>query len=268
VDFAKGKPMNSLSKRHGRILDLLGREGTVTIAALAEHLEVSSETIRRDVGPLAARGLVVRMHGAVGLAGGAGEAPFHRRMGENAAAKQSIAQAVAAQVRNGESLAVDTGTTTSFLARALTRRERLEIVTNSTDIARTLGGRNGNRVHLLGGRYNADSGAVLGGETVEAVLRFRVDHAVISAGAIAEDGVMDYDPDEAAFARAVLQSGQRRLVVSDSGKFGRNALIRVCPLSDFDVLTTNAAPPAALARALRRARVVTTVATSTRTSRA
>jgi DeoR family transcriptional regulator, glycerol-3-phosphate regulon repressor len=242
--------MDHLSKRHGRILEILGREGTVTIAELAGRLDVSAETVRRDVRPLADRGTLVRMHGAVGLASSAGEAPFQRRMRENAQAKQRIARTAASLVRNGESLALDTGTTTSFLARALTRHERLEVVTNSTDIARTLAGRGGNRVHLLGGRYGADSGAVLGFQTVEAMQRFRVDHAVISAGGISAEGVMDYDPDEAAFARAILAAGRRRMVVCDSGKFNRRALVRVCPLGEIDALVTEAAPAGELAAAL------------------
>lgn len=247
--------MDRLSKRHGRILEILGREGTVTIADLAGRLDVSAETVRRDIRPLADRGTLVRMHGAVGLAGSAGEAPFQRRMGENAASKQLIARTAAALIRNGESLALDTGTTTSFLARALTGHERLEIVTNSTDIARTLAGRGGNRVHLLGGRFGADSGAVLGPDTVEAMQRYRVDHAIISAGAISTEGVMDYDPDEAAFARAVLASGRRRVVVCDSGKFGRRSLVRVCPLEGLDLLVSEAAPAGELAVAMAGAGV-------------
>jgi DeoR family glycerol-3-phosphate regulon repressor len=199
------------------------------------------------------------MHGAVGLAGSAGEAPFQRRMTENAGAKQGIARTAATFVRDGDSLALDTGTTTSFLARALTRHERLEVITNSTDIARTLGGRNGNRVHLLGGRFHADSGAVLGVETVEAMLRFRVDHAIISAGAVSAEAVMDYDPDEAAFARAVLAAGRRRIVVCDSGKFGRRALVEVCPLGGIDALVTEVAPTGTLASALAEQGVAVTL---------
>lgn len=247
--------MNRLSKRHGRILEILGREGTVTIAELAGQLDVSAETVRRDVRPLADRGTLVRMHGAVGLAGSSGEAPFERRMGENPEAKRRIARAAAALVQNGDSIALDTGTTTSFLARALTHHERLEIVTNSTDIARTLAGRNGNRVHLLGGRFGADSGAVLGPDTIEAMQRFRMDHAIISAGAISDEGVMDYDPEEAAFARSVLASCRRRIVVCDSAKFGRSAFFRVCSLSGIDALVTEVEPTGRLAAMLSRAGV-------------
>jgi DeoR family glycerol-3-phosphate regulon repressor len=75
-----------LSKRHAEILKMLETHGTVSISALAGHLGVSPETIRRDVRPLTDNGSIVRIHGAVGLAGQVGEAPFQRRMRENAAA--------------------------------------------------------------------------------------------------------------------------------------------------------------------------------------
>lgn len=252
--------MASHSKRHGRILEILDSEGTVTIATLAHRLDVSTETVRRDLRPLAARGEVVRMHGAVGLATAASEAPFQRRMSENALAKQRIARAAAALVRNGDSLLLDTGTTTSFLARALHGHERLDIVTNSTDAARILAGHGGNRVFLVGGRMNGDSGAVLGAEAIAAVSGFRAEHAIISAGAIAPRGIMDFDPDEAAFARALLGCGRRRTVVSDANKFGSEALVVVCALAGIDRLVTDAAPPSDLAEALDEAQVEVTVA--------
>jgi DeoR family transcriptional regulator, glycerol-3-phosphate regulon repressor len=260
VGIARNGGMAEISKRHGRILEILDTEGTVSISTLAHRLRVSAETVRRDLRPLAARGTVVRMHGAVGLAGSEGEAPFQRRMSENAEAKQRIARAAAATIRNGDSLVMDTGTTTSFLARALLGHERLDIVTNSTDIARTLSGRRGNRVYLVGGRVNGDSGAVLGAEATLAVTGFRAEHAIISTGGISERGVMDFDPDEGAFARAVLACGRRRMVVSDSGKFGREALVIVCDLGGIDDLVTDASPPADLAKAMALADVRVTVA--------
>lgn len=242
--------MAVISKRHGAILSILGSEGTVTVQDLADRLRVSPETVRRDLRPLADRGAVVKMHGAVGLARWVGEAPFERRMRENAEAKQKIARAMAATVRSGETLMIDTGTTTSFLARALTRHERLTVITNSTDIARTLSGRGGSKVMLTGGAVNGDSGAVLGHDAVAFARRYSVDHAVISAGAVCDDGVMDFVPDEAAFAREVLARGRRRVVISDATKFGRPALVNVCGLSGFDELFTDAVPEAPIATAL------------------
>jgi DeoR family glycerol-3-phosphate regulon repressor len=249
------------SKRHAEILRLVGEAGTITIADLATRLDVSLETVRRDVKPLTRDGSVLKMHGAIGLPSFVGEAPFDRRMRENADAKRAIARAVAATIRDGESVMLDTGTTTSFLARELTGHRRLTVVTNSSDIARTLATVNGNKVYMAGGELRSDSGAAFGMSAIEFVGRFNVIHAVITTGAIdAVSGVMDYDLDEAEFARTVLTRGSRRLIVTDHSKFGRQGLVRVCGFDGFDELVTDMNPAPALAAALHEANVRVTVA--------
>ncbi|TIO49946.1 MAG: DeoR/GlpR transcriptional regulator [Mesorhizobium sp.] len=242
------------SKRHGEILRLLSEEGTITIASLAERLGVSLETVRRDVKPLTDDGALLKMHGAVSLPSMAGEAPFERRMRENAEAKRLIARMVAATIRDGESIMLDTGTTTSFLARELLGHRRLTVVTNSSDIARTLATVNGNRVYMAGGELRSDSGAAFGATAIDFVSRFSVDHAVISIGAVdAVAGLTDYELAEAEFARMVLSRGQRSLVITDHTKFGRQGLVRVCGFDGFSELATDQPPPRDIAAALRQA---------------
>lgn len=249
-----------LSKRHAEILKLLETRGSVSIASLADHLGVSHETVRRDVRPLADSGSVVRIHGAVGLAGQIGEAPFQRRMRENAGAKQAIARAVAATIRDGESVMLDTGTTTSFVARELTGHRRLTVVTNSSDIARTLATVNGNRVYMAGGELRSDSGAAFGQSALDFIARFTVDHTIISAGAIDAGGVMDYDLDEAELARVMLSCGGRRAVATDHSKFGRRGLVAVTAFDGIDEVVTDAAVGPGIARALSECSVRLTVA--------
>jgi DeoR family transcriptional regulator, glycerol-3-phosphate regulon repressor len=246
--------MANHSKRHTEILRIVGEEGTITIADLATKLEVSPETVRRDVKPLTRDGSVLKMHGAIGLPSVVGEAPFERRMRENAEAKRAIARAVAATIRDGDSVMLDTGTTTSFLARELTGHRRLTVVTNSSDIARTLATVNGNKVYMAGGELRSDSGAAFGMSAIEFVGRFNVTHSVITTSAVdAERGIMDFDLDEAEFARMVLTRGARRLVVTDHTKFGRQGLVQVCGFGAFDELVTDRAPPAAIAARLQEA---------------
>jgi DeoR family glycerol-3-phosphate regulon repressor len=233
------------SKRHGAILQLLQEEGTITIARLAEKLGVSLETVRRDVKPLAKIGSVLKMHGAIGLPSVVGEAPFERRMREQADAKRAIAKLVAATIRDGESVMLDTGTTTSFLARELL---------NSSDIARTLATVNGNKVYMAGGELRSDSGAAFGVSAIDFVSRFSVNHAVITAGAIdIEHGVMDYVLEEAEFARVVLTRGTRSVVVTDHTKFGRQGLVQVCGFDAFAELATDIPPPRDIAAAIEKA---------------
>ncbi|MBP6737908.1 MAG: DeoR/GlpR transcriptional regulator [Rhodobacteraceae bacterium] len=249
-----------MPRRHSAILKLLEGRGALSITALAEALDVSGETMRRDVRALVESGAVVRGHGAVGLTGQIGEAPFLRRMRENAGAKQAIARAMAAQIADGESLMLDTGTTTSFLARELLGHRRLTVVTNSSDIARTLATVNGNRVFMAGGELRGDSGAALGASALDFIRPFAVQHAIISVGAVDAGGVMDFDLQEAEFARAVLACGERRLVVTDASKFGRRGFIRVAGLDGIDAVVTDRAPPEAVAAALAAANVTVSLA--------
>lgn len=239
-----------LTKRHGAILKLLEGHGSLSVAALAQDLGVSTETVRRDIRALVEAGAAVRVHGAVGLAGQIGEAPFERRMRENAAAKRAVARALADRIGDGEAIMVDTGTTTSFLARELLGHRRLTVVTNSSDIARTLATVNGNRVFMAGGELRGDSGAALGASALEFIRSFAVQHAIISAGAVDASGVMDFDLQEAEFARAVLACGERRIVVTDASKFRRRGVIRVAGFERLDTLVSEAPPPPEIAEAM------------------
>ncbi|MGX8010423.1 DeoR/GlpR family DNA-binding transcription regulator [Mesorhizobium sp. ORM8.1] len=251
------------SKRHGEILRLLNEEGTITIASLAERLGVSLETVRRDVKPLTDDGSVLKMHGAVGLVAPSGEAPFERRMRENAEAKRLVARMVAATIRDGESIMLDSGTTTSILARELLGHRRLTVVTNSSDIARTLATVNGNKVYMAGGELRSDLGAALGVSAIDFINHFSVSHAVISIGAVdAVAGLTDYDLEEAEFARMVLSRGQRSLVITDHTKFGRQGLVRVCGFDGFSELATDQAPPRDIAAALSQAGTRLSIATA------
>ena len=238
------------SKRHRDILRLVEREGTIAITDLAAALGVSIETVRRDLKPLDHDGAVIKMHGAVSLPSIIGEAPFEKRMRENADAKRAIAAMVASTIRDGESVMLDTGTTTSFLARELLKHRRLTVVTNSSDIARTLATVNDNKVYMAGGELRSDNGAAFGSTAIDFVSRFSVTHAVISAGAVSAQGIMDYDLEEAEFARMVLTRGRRAIVITDGSKFGRDGLVRVCGFDGITDLATNGAPPPDVAKAL------------------
>ncbi|EPX86523.1 transcriptional regulator, DeoR family [Rubellimicrobium thermophilum DSM 16684] len=244
------------AQRQAEILRLLEDRGTIRISDLSERLGVSLETVRRDVKILVSNGSVLHRHGGIMLPSALREAPFDRRMRENAAAKRLIARLTARMIRDGESVMLDTGSTTSFLARELLEHRRLTVVTNSPDIARLLATVNGNAVHMAGGALDRDSGAALGLSAIEFVSRFWVDHAIISAGALhPERGIMDYRLEEAEFARAVLARGVRRVVVCDISKFERPGLVQVCGWQGIDSLVTDRPPPAEAQKALEAAGV-------------
>lgn len=253
--------MNRLSRRHAEIRQMLHDHMSASVSDLAEWLGVSAETIRRDLRLMAERGEVLKMHGAAALPHAVGEAPFERRMRENALGKRAIARRAALAIADGDSIMLDTGTTTSYLARELVQKRGLTVVTNSSDIALTLSTVNGNKVHLAGGELQGDNGAAFGNSAIAFVQRFNVRHAIITAGALdPRTGVNDYNLAEAEFAATVLARGERRVVVTDHSKFGKSALVNVCGFATLDCLVTDAKPPADLARALASANVTVEIA--------
>ncbi|MGF1609212.1 MAG: DeoR/GlpR family DNA-binding transcription regulator [Kiloniellales bacterium] len=251
----------AVSVRQSEILRLVRQQGSCTIGELAERLAVSDETIRRNVKPLVSEGLVLKVHGGIILPDRFQEAPIQRRMQDHREAKERIAALVARQIRDGDSLILDTGSTTTYVAKALMEHSNLVVVTNSPQIAGTLATRNGNRVFMAGGELRAHDAAAFGAETIDFVRRFQLRTAILSMGAVhAEQGFMVYHLCEAEFSRAAIGQSERCIVAADSSKFDHSTLARVCPLDEVDLLVTEAAPPPALAHSLAAAQVEVLVA--------
>jgi DeoR family transcriptional regulator, glycerol-3-phosphate regulon repressor len=252
---------HKITKRHEAILGLVRQFGTISVADIAKSLGVSEETIRRDARPLEQRTDVIKMHGALALPHHVGEAPLERRMRENADAKRAIARTAVGLVEDGDSMIIDAGTTTSVFAQELRNKRRLTVVTNSSDIARTLATVNGNTVYMAGGELMGDSGAAFGPSAIDFIAKFKVKFTFISIGAVdAKQGPMDAALAEAQFANRALSCADQRILLTDSSKFGRTALVRVCAFEEITRMITNEMPDAALAATLSRANVTITIA--------
>ncbi len=238
-------------RRTEEILTVLREAERADIAELAERLNVSRETIRRDARALEELGTIVKTHGTLSLPHHLGEASFERRMRENAEAKIAIARTAADLVHDGDSMIIDTGTTTTFFARELRKRRNLTVVTNSTEIARLLVTVKGNRVFLAGGEMSADDGAAYGPTTAEYVSRFNPKYAFISISAIdAVHGPTDASLPEADFGRVAFNTANIGIILCDSSKFGMTSLVKVCPLEQVDIIITEKAPDAPLTNLL------------------
>jgi len=242
------------TRRQSEIMRLVQLRGACSIGDLAERLEVSDETIRRTIKPLVSEGLLSKVHGGITLPDSGREPPFQKRMLDNAEAKRRIAEHVAGRVQNGDTLILDCGSTTAFVARALSQHTGLTVVTNSAEIARTLATNSSNRVFMAGGELRSDDTAALGPEALKFVRQFRVQHAILSIGAMQLDGaLMVYHLAEAEFSRAVIDQAEQVMVAADASKFGRPSLVRICGPERVDVLVTDSDPPADLAGAFELA---------------
>lgn len=235
------------TQRQAEILRIVQTQRTCTVTELAEVFAVSDETIRRDIKPLIAEGVLLKVHGGVMLPERLDEPPFQRRLQENLEAKRVIAARVADLVQDGDSLILDSGTTCVHIAQALCARSQLTVVTNSAEIARTLAPRNGNRVFIAGGELRADDSAALGESALAFIRQFHVRYAFVSVTAIDAQGrFMDAQPDDVSYSLVAFAQAERRVVVADHAKFGHTALMHAFGPEAVDLLITDQAPSAAL----------------------
>ena len=243
------------TERRKKIVALVREKGRASVDVLAEVLGTSRETIRRDLTELSRRGMVRKYHGGAAIP--EGENPFRVRMGEQAAQKALIARAAVQLFSPGDSLFIDTGSTTVYFAEELAQLENLTIFTNSVDIAHIIcKADNGSRVFMPGGEYSEDNRQLVGALAVEHIQGFRARHTVLTIGAMgAGYGVMDFNVEEAQLARAMIACADELTVLADSSKFGLPGTFHVCSVSRITNLVTDAAPQGALAEALEKAGV-------------
>ncbi len=243
--------------RQTKITDFVRQEGRVSVEALAARLAASPETIRRDLGVLSEAGKIHKVHGGAMPPRIVGEGLLQQRMLENVAAKRYIAQKARPLISRGETLFIDTGSTTLIFAEELATIDDLTVITNSPEIAAGISAGNSSaRVFLPGGEYHAGNRETFGLMVIEQISAFRANHAVLTIGGIeAEAGVMDFSIDEAQVARAMIGRAENIVALADSSKFNRIAPFSVGALGRFHCLVCEAQPGGPLKEALLREKV-------------
>ncbi len=228
-------------ERHQVILQLLDSKNSVSVAELVERFGVSEMTVRRDLDALERQGLLQRVHGGAILARGRGyEPPFLNRRLVRIAEKQRIAEKAVAYVQEGDSLALDVGTTTLEVARQLKDRRNLTIITPSFRIAGLLAELPHNRVILTGGILRPGELSLIGRLAEDAFRNFFVDKLFLGVGGIDLDaGLTEYNIEDAQVKQAMIRSAKEVIVVADASKFGRVAFAAVAPLEKITRIITD-----------------------------
>lgn len=243
----RSKSPSGMSKYTDEIVRTVDMMGTVSVQELSQILGVSDQTIRRVTRPLAERGVLSKVHGALVSTKSALDPPFLSRMSLNRAAKMAIANEVAAVIQDGDSVAIDTGSTSAFIAQALRQRRELIIVTNSAYVASTLAMIPGNNVSMAGTQLRDHDGASFDRSAFQVVERAQVDYCVLSASMIhAAKGFLVHEQCEVDMATAMMNSAARSIMAVDATKFqpqDRKPALRQPQLLEGDILVTDARPP-------------------------
>lgn len=229
------------AERQQRIIDRARSDGRVEVAALAEELEVTPETVRRDLTTLERHGVLRRVHGgAIPLESLGFEPRLNVRQERYTAEKERIAKAALDELPSEGTVLLDSGSTTQLLAEQLPFDRELTVVTNSVAIAAAVAQRENLAVFLLGGRIRGRTLASVGEWTTDALRSISVDVAFVGTnGLTVRRGLTTPDQAEAAVKRAMVTAARRVVVLCDHSKFGTDHFSQVAPLELVDTVITD-----------------------------
>jgi len=230
-------------QRFSMIVNYLVAHGTATLAELAELNGVSIDTVRNDLTELETVNLGVKRvrGGAVFHDGDKTKQPFSVRDVENKEKKLSLAKLVTDLVVDGQSVALNNGTTNVAIAKHLAEQFRhLTVVTNSLKIAQVFSTVNSNHVIIVGGTLDHSESSIYGTHCEQEILNYNIDVAILAINSISvERGITDFRVNEEGVLRAMLQTSRKVYVAADSTKFDRIACVNICPLERISGIITD-----------------------------
>jgi DeoR family fructose operon transcriptional repressor len=229
-------------ERHQQILATARAEGRVDVNRLAEDLDVTPETIRRDLTVLERHGLLRRVHGgAIPVERLGFEPGIADREAKMAVEKERIAKAALDELPDGGAVILDAGTTTVRLAELLPVDRELTVVTHALPVAMALAMRPGITLHLVGGTVRGRTLAAVGAWAERELADIHADVAFLGTNGLSvEHGLTTPDLAEAAVKRALVTNARRTVVLTDHSKIGRVDFALVVPLSAVDTVITDA----------------------------
>lgn len=229
------------TERHQEILRRARGEGRVEVKQIAEDLDVTPETVRRDLTALERLGVLRRVHGgAIPVERLGIEPAVDERETRLAGQKERIAKVALDELPDGGSIIIDAGTTTVRIAQMLPPDRELMVVTHSLPVANLLVSRPNVTLYLLGGVVRPRTLAAVGDWTRHNLTDVFVDVAFIGTNGItATRGLTTPDLGEAAVKRALISAARRTVVLADHTKFGREDFAHVCDLEAIDTVISD-----------------------------
>jgi DeoR family fructose operon transcriptional repressor len=230
-------------ERWREIRTILSEHGRIHVGLLAERLQVSAATVRRDLEAMQAQGLLLRTHGGAMLPlPTAFEVSFDESQSYALREKQAIGRQAAALVQPGESIILESGSTTLEMARCLRDIRQLTVLTNSLAISKELSANEGIEILVLGGALRRQSASLVGHWVSEILRQVKVDKAFLGVnGLSAEFGLSAPNIYTAETRKAMIAAARTRIALADHRKLGSETLYAVAPLTTLDLLITDAA---------------------------
>jgi DeoR family transcriptional regulator, aga operon transcriptional repressor len=255
VDAAPRKsPRLLVEERRRRILELLDERERATVEGLADHFDVSTVTIRGDLDELAERGTLVRSHGGAIKRLAHGDASLSVKERLNHREKVRIAREATRRIGDGETIILDSGTTTAEIGKQLKalNLRALTVITNGLNIAMQLAGLPHVRVIMIGGLLRQMSYSTVGPQAEQMLSGLTAHHLFLGVdGLDPEIGLTTPDVHEAQLNALMIRVSRQVTVVADASKFAQRSLSVIAGFSDIDRLITDHRADPQLVSALR-----------------
>ncbi|MCM3761889.1 DeoR/GlpR family DNA-binding transcription regulator [Alkalihalobacillus oceani] len=229
-------------ERYKKIQNLLKQNGSVKVTELVHVLNVSIDTVRRDLENLETKKLLKRVHGGAILPEDWGdEHVFSNRESKNKDEKREIAELACEYVSEGQAIALNAGTTTMEIAKKLSESfERLTIISNGLRIIELFSQKPGFTVIVPGGIVDQAEYALYGKKCEEDIRNYNIDQAFISVNAISlNKGLTDFRIHEIDIMKAMMENAQRTIIAADSSKFEKVLYLNVRALESKDTIITD-----------------------------
>ena len=254
------------AERHRLIMEALENDGRLIVGDLVDQFNVSEMTIRRDLSDLEQQGLLRRVHGgAVRDLGRNYEPPYQLRASKNRSTKQLIAKLAAEMIVDGDSIALDTGTTTLEIVHNLAGIANLTILTHSmmvaNEVINSLILESDVRLILAGGIVRSGELSMIGHIPLSTYQEFNIDKAFVGiAGLSLREGLTEFSLEDALVKRAMLDRAREAILLADGSKFGCVAFTSVCSLDCVDAIVTDASALADMVSELRQSGIQVVIA--------
>ncbi|WP_099074748.1 transcriptional repressor AgaR [Proteus alimentorum] len=237
--------MKAAVERRMEILDMVNQQGKARVEDLAELFKVSSVTIRSDLSFLEKNGYIVRSHGAaIPNTGFIAEMSIHEKRGQNAGIKTLIGKAAATLIKDGDTVILDSGTTTREIATHLKSRENVVVMTNGLDVAMELANTSGVEVLMTGGVLRKSALSFSGSQAENSLRNYRFDKVFLGVdGFDLRVGITTHNEQEASLNRLMCDISETIIAVADSTKFSKRSCHMIREFGDIDILVTDSGIP-------------------------
>ena len=234
------------AERKQYIKELLRKDRKVVVADLAEHFDVTEETIRRDLMKLESEGTAKKIYGGAILSDNTNvDLPYSVRKLTNVEEKQKIADVIEKIIPDSTNVMFDGSSTALFVVKALKIKTNLTVMTTSSEIVCELSDKSSWRVYATGGLLKEGGYAFIGARAVEAIKSFHAEIAVFSCKGIdMVHGLTDATDDDAEIKKAIIKTAKKKILAIDSTKFNAISLMEIGGFDDINVIVTDRDPGA------------------------